>query len=69
VGSEDLFHKRIAKTKTLLSRKKDARSSYERVLIICEGSKTEPNYFSDLVDCLELNSANVEVDGSVVQVL
>ena len=64
MGSDDFFHKRKAKTANDLARKKEKRSSYERVLIVCEGEKTEPNYFQELVDCLELNTANVEIDGS-----
>ncbi len=32
-------------------------------MIVCEGSKPEPYYFQELINCLELNSANVEVDG------
>ncbi len=47
-----------------LERRKSRRAPYDRVLIVCEGSKTEPNYLGELIDCLELNSANVEVDGS-----
>lgn len=46
-----------------LKRNRPKRASYDRVLIVCEGSKTEPNYFRELVDHLRLNSANVEVDG------
>lgn len=64
MGSDDLFQKRKAKTASDLARKKVQRDSYERVLIVCEGEKTEPNYFKELVDCLELNNANVEIDGS-----
>ena len=64
MGSEDLFHKRKAKTKNELARKQGRRASYERVLIVCEGSKTEPYYFQELIDCLELNTANVVVDGN-----
>ncbi len=64
MGSQDLFHKRKAKTKNALARKQSRRFSYERVLIVCEGSKTEPYYFQELIDCLELNTANVVVDGS-----
>jgi hypothetical protein len=45
-----------------LQRKKPKRSPYDRVLIVCEGKKTEPNYFQALVDDLELNTANVDVD-------
>jgi len=63
VGSENLFHKRKARSEKQLARNKEKRSSYERVLIVCEGKKTEPNYFRELVNCLELNLANVEVDG------
>ncbi len=46
-----------------IKRSKPTRSSYERLLIVCEGSKTEPNYFQALIDDLKLNTANVEVDG------
>jgi len=63
VGSEDLFHKRKAKTERDLARRQAERLTYDRVLIVCEGSKTEPNYLRELIDCLELNTANVEVDG------
>lgn len=63
MGSDDIFHKRKAKTAKQLARRQASRASYERVLIVCEGSKTEPNYFCALVSDLELNSANVEIDG------
>ncbi|MCE7982729.1 MAG: RloB domain-containing protein [Caldilinea sp. CFX5] len=46
-----------------LQRREPKRSSYDRVLIVCEGSKTEPNYFRELVEHLRLNTANVEIDG------
>ncbi len=46
-----------------LARKRARRSRYDRVLIVCEGSKTEPNYIRKLIDFLELSTANVEVDG------
>ncbi len=46
-----------------LQRRHPKRASYDRVLIVCEGSKTEPNYFRELVDHLKLNTANVEIDG------
>lgn len=64
MGSKDYFHKKKAKTTKDLERKKSARSLYERVLIVCEGSKTEVHYFRALVDHFKLNSANVEVDGN-----
>ena len=46
-----------------LRRRSPKRDPYERILIVCEGSKTEPNYFNELIDDLKLNTANVEVDG------
>lgn len=64
MGSDDLHHKRKAKAERELSRRKSKRSSYEKVLIVCEGEKTEPNYFNEQVNHYKLNSANVAVDGS-----
>ncbi|MEJ2743895.1 MAG: RloB family protein, partial [Gammaproteobacteria bacterium] len=64
MGSDDLFNKRKAKKVNSLERRKASRSSYNRVLIVCEGEKTEPNYFKELVQHYKLHTANVEVDGS-----
>jgi hypothetical protein len=47
-----------------LGRRKPRRSPYDRVLIVCEGGKTEPYYFRAMIDDLRLNTANVEVDGN-----
>jgi len=47
-----------------LQRRQPKREAYDRVLIVCEGRKTEPNYFRELVDHLKLNTANVEIDGN-----
>ena len=44
-------------------RRQPKRDSYDRVLIVCEGSKTEPYYFQALIDYFKLNSANVVVCG------
>ena len=64
MGSENLFHKRRAKAADRLGRKKAKRSSYDKVLIVCEGEKTEPNYFRELIDIYEINTANVAIDGT-----
>lgn len=64
MGSEDLFHKRKAKVAINLGRRKAMRAPYDKVLIVCEGEKTEPNYFNELVEFYELNTANIEIDGS-----
>lgn len=64
MGSEDLFHKRKAKATSDLDRKKARRASYDKVLIVCEGEKTEPNYFNELVNFYKISSANVAIDGT-----
>ena len=63
MGSDDLFHKRRGSAKNQPSRKGPKRDPYDRVLIVCEGEKTEPNYLRELIDYFELNTANVEVNG------
>lgn len=64
MGTDNLFSKRKAKDKNALARKKANRSAYLKVLIVCEGQKTEPNYFNELKDHYQLNTANVEIDGN-----
>jgi hypothetical protein len=63
MGTDNLHHKRKAKQARDLARKKAKKAPYAKVLIVCEGEKTEPNYFFGLKDHLELNSANVVVTG------
>ena len=64
MGSDNLFHKRKKRTAKSLSRKIARRSPYNKVLIVCEGEKTEPNYFRELVKYYKINTANVAIDGS-----
>ena len=44
-----------------LERKLARRDSYDRILIVSEGSKTEPNYFGEIRQAYRLHTANVEV--------
>jgi len=37
------------------------REPYDRVLIVCEGEKTEPYYFNELKDHYRLSTANISV--------
>ena len=46
------------------STKEETRSSYARILIITEGSKTEPLYLEDICASYKLHSANIEVQPS-----
>lgn len=63
MGSEDLFHKRKAKGTKDLARKKSKRAAYDKVLIVCEGKKTEPLYFKDARNYHKLNTLNIQVEG------
>lgn len=44
-----------------LERKQGRRASYDRILIVSEGSKTEPNYFREIRTAYRLQTANIEV--------
>ncbi|NCB97459.1 MAG: RloB domain-containing protein [Bacteroidia bacterium] len=64
MGTDNLFHIRKAqRTAASLKRSKDKQRPYDRVLIVCEGEKTEPSYIQDVRDDLRLSSANIVVCG------
>ena len=44
-----------------LERKQARRATYDRILIVSEGSKTEPHYFREIRSEYRLHTANVEV--------
>ncbi|MBI3188885.1 MAG: RloB domain-containing protein [Gammaproteobacteria bacterium] len=44
-----------------LARKKNQRAGYDRILIVSEGSKTEPNYFEEIRKKYRLRTANIQV--------
>lgn len=62
MGSDNLFHKRKEQKVAALQRKKARRDPYPRVLIVCEGAKTEPNYFSWIREVLGLNRENIVIN-------
>ncbi|MCY4613057.1 MAG: RloB family protein [Nitrospira sp.] len=45
------------------SRRKPSRKPYDKILVVCEGQQTEPNYFNGLKNYLRLNGANVAIVG------
>lgn len=49
-----------------LARKRARRASYDRVLIVSEGSKTEPHYFREIRAHYRLHTANVQVQPSAL---
>lgn len=44
-----------------LERKQSQRAKYDRNLIVSEGSKTEPNYFSEIRRFHRLHTTNVQI--------
>lgn len=61
MGSEDLFHKRKARANDTLQRQKHERARNKRYLIVCEGTKTEPYYFRELLDDLHIRPQVVRI--------
>ncbi|MDR6469567.1 hypothetical protein J2777_003295 [Paraburkholderia graminis] len=55
---------RTPKSTGMLSRRKASKEALKRILIVCEGTKTEPTYFRDMISSLELASAQVDVEPS-----
>lgn len=49
-----------------LQRKQARRAGYDRILIVSEGSKTEPLYFGEIRTAYRLHTANVEVRPSAL---
>jgi hypothetical protein len=62
MGTDDLFHKRKARLAESYRREKAKQAPYERILIVCEGKKTEPHYFRGLCQDLRLNPVNVVIE-------
>lgn len=63
MGSDDLFHKRKIRNAASLKREEAKRAPYDRVLIVCEGEKTEPNYLKEIRATHRLNTANIDICG------
>jgi len=61
MGTDNLFRIGKARKAEMHRRKIASRSPYDRVLIACEGGKTEPHYFRWLINNFGLNRANVVI--------
>jgi len=62
MGTDDLFHKRKARLAESHRREKAKLAPYERILIVCEGMKTESHYFRGLRLALGLHPENVIIE-------
>ena len=55
----------MAKRKASTTERRAARRApYDKVLIVCEGEKTEPSYFRDLIKFHDISSVNVRISGA-----
>lgn len=63
MGTDNLFHKRKERLAASLQRKRSRKAPYDRVLIVCEGAKTEPNYLREIRDAYRLSTANIDICG------
>ncbi len=63
MGTDDLFHKKKKRKAESLHRRRAMKAPYDVILIVCEGKKTEPNYFTELKKAFRLSNANVRICG------
>ena len=64
MGKENRFQNCKPRGARELKRREHTRAPYDKVLIVTEGKKTEPEYFNDLKKYYRINSANIEIDGT-----
>ena len=62
MGTDDLFKRKKQSAQKSARRRQESRESYDKVLIVTEGEKTEPLYLSAVCDHFGLNQANIEID-------
>lgn len=62
MGTDDLFKRKKESALKNSKRKQELRESYDKVLIVTEGEKTEPLYILALCDLFGLSQANVVID-------
>src|SRR4051812_6616463 len=60
MGTDNLFHKRKRALESF-KRWQGKREPYDVILIVCEGSKSEPYYFKELCKEYRLSNTNIEI--------
>ena len=55
---------RQARTRNPVNRRRPRRQRHDRVLIVCEGCKTEPSYFVDTRNGYGLSAVNIKAKGT-----
>ncbi|MBX9935416.1 MAG: RloB family protein [Burkholderiaceae bacterium] len=62
MGSDDLFKKKKARTTAQLARNNSERAKGDRYLIVCEGTKTEPQYLAEILFHKKIPPQRVKVE-------
>lgn len=60
MGTDNIHSRKKAGS---FERRKPVKSAGKRILVVCEGSKTEPFYFKEIRHSLRLKTATIEVCG------
>ncbi|MCY1285190.1 RloB-like protein [compost metagenome] len=63
MGTDNLFHRRKGSGASKLSRRGPTKKALPFYLIVCEGEKTEPNYFNELRNFERISTVYVKVCG------
>lgn len=63
MGKDDLHHKRRNRSARDFERRRAQRQQRSRILIVCEGSNTEPHYFDGLLKANSPSTTSVKVCG------
>jgi hypothetical protein len=53
----------MSRANVSLKRPTPQRNEFKKILIVCEGSKTEPNYLKEVCRYYRINTASVEIAG------
>lgn len=57
------MQKRKPRGRRAISRRAGIREAYKKILIVCEGKKTEPLYFTNAREFYQLSTVNVKITG------
>lgn len=63
MANDKLFHRRKERAAKDMARGQAALSPYDKILIVCEGAKTEKYYFEELAKYYNINSHNIKIAG------
>lgn len=63
MSAKNKIKRRKPHSRKAISRKVAVREAYKKILIVCEGAKTEPLYFTNAREFYQLSTVNVEITG------